>query len=298
MFYIKVTLNNFHKHYPYILYNDLIDWFSIFGGLEDNLDLNLISSIDEAIVELIDKIDIDSTFPFFIFDEPFRKFLIAIAKSDGKMNSIFNKIGVGESLGEELVKELIDSKIIYLFDSRESPIKLYPKQLIKKELRDYVIQPKLYFTKPFYRFWFGFVEPNRDKLGFINKTSVLQSFKKYGYRLSSLVFEQLSIELLKIKAKELNINLNICGSYWDRFSEFDIYCNSFEGINIVGECKYTNRKVTKAELVKLESKIEQSALKADYIVLFSKSGYSYELQKQKSNKLLMFSLEDFRELLL
>jgi len=295
--FIKETLNNFHNKYPYILHNDLIDYFSVFGGLENSIELNLFLSIDNSIVELINKLDIESVLPFFIFDEPFRKLLITIAKSDGKMNSIFNKIGVGENYGSTLVEELIENKIINLLDSRESPIKLYPKQLIKKELRDYIIQPKLYFTNPFFRFWFAFVEPNRDKQFNIDIKKVLASFRSDGYRLNSLIFEQLSIELLKLKVKQKCINLDICGSYWDRFSEFDIYCSSFEGVNIVGECKYTNRPITKAELTKLENKIVQSSLKADYIALFSKSGFSNELEKQKAKNLLLFTLEDFKSLL-
>ena len=246
---------------------------------------------------MVSKIDIEDVLPFFVFDEPFNKLLIAIARSDGKMNSIFNKIKVGDNLGLELVDELIKSGIIYMQDSRENPIKLYPKQLIKKDLRAYTIQPKLYFTKPFFRFWFAFVESNRNKNGQINKTLLLKSFKKDGYRLSSLVFEQLSIELLKLIIKKKDIHLNICASYWDRFSEFDIYCNSKEGLYVVGECKYTSRPVTKSELIKLENKIKQSSLRADYIALFSKSGFSNELQKVKSNKLLLFTLNDFKLLL-
>jgi len=246
---------------------------------------------------MLSKIEIESIFPFFVFDEPFNKLLISIARSDGKMNSIFNKIKVGESLGIELVDELIKSGIIYLQDSRENPIKLYPKQLIKKDLRAYTIQPKLYFTKPFFRFWFAFVQPNKKEDGNIDIALLLKSFNKDGYRLSSLVFEQLSIELLKLKVKQKDINLDICASYWDRFSEFDIYCNSKEGINIVGECKYTNRPVTKSELLKLENKIKQSSLRADYIALFSKSGFSKELQKIKRDNLLLFTLNDFKLLL-
>lgn len=297
MFYIKEALNNFHNKYPYILHNDLIDYFSIFGGLEDSLELNLFLPIDDAIAELVEKLNIESIFPFFLFDEPFIKLLMSISNSDAKMNSIFNKIGVGDKFGEELVKELIENRIIYLVDSRESPIKQYPKQLIKKELRDYIIQPKLYFTKPFFRFWFGFVEPNRDRYGNIDIKRVLASYKANGYRLSSLTFEQLSVELLKLKLKDRSINLDICGSYWDRFSEFDIYCSSFEGLDIVGECKYTNRPITKSELTKLESKIVQSSLRADYIALFSKSGFSHELEKLNLNNLLLFTLEDFKLLI-
>ncbi len=212
------------------------------------------------------------------------------------MNSTFHKLKIGENYGLEIVEELIEAGIITLQNSREKTLKEYPKQLIKKEFRNYQIEPKLYFKKPFYRFWFNLVEPNRDIYGKIDKKQVIKDYKNYGYKLPSLLFEQLSIEVLKNRFKNKNQNLKICGSYWDRFSEFDIYCNG-SGFNVVGECKYTSRPVTKAELTKLESKIIHSSLKADYIALFSKSGFSHELEKHQSDNLLLFSLKDFREIL-
>jgi len=224
--------------------------------------------------------------------EPFREFLISLALGDGKVNSIFNKIGVGESFGYEILDELLKSGIVNIVHSREKPIKAYPKQLIKKELKSYLIQDKIFFTKPFYRFWFSFVEPNRDSSGNIDTQKVLSSFRKNGYRLASLVFEQLSKELLIEHFKKSGINFKKCNSYWDRFSEFDIYCKS-ESISVIGECKYTNRPIIKAELSKLESKIVQSSLSANYIALFSKSGFSHELLKIKDNNLLLFELKDF-----
>ena len=185
---------------------------------------------------------------------------------------------------------MISADIIYEKESREAPLRDYPKQLIKKELRGYTIGAKLYFKKPFFRFWFAFVEPNRNRYGEIDISEVLRSYKRYGYRLASLLFEQLSLELL---LEDCNLKNSICncGSYWDRYSEFDIYCQC-NGGNIVAECKYTNKPVIKAELTKLENKIVQSSLRYKKIALFSKSGFSQELMKLKKDNLLLYTLED------
>ena len=292
---IKTILQKFHKKYPYILIDEIVDYLAIFGGLEDNIELKLFKDLEASIIDTITKLDIESIFPFFILDEPFRKLLITLARGDGRVNSIFNKISVGENFGGELVEELIDTDIIYVKQSREAPLRAYPKQLIKRELRGYTIGAKLYFTKPFYRFWFAFVEPNRNRYGEINIDEVLKSYKKYGYRLSSLLFEQLSLELL-MQDCNLKDDKCECGSYWDRYSEFDIYCQCSSG-NIVAECKYTNRPITKAELSKLESKIIQSSLIYSKIALFSKSGFSQELIKLKKENLLLYTIEDLSKLL-
>jgi len=217
-----------------------------------------------------------------------------LARGDARVDSIFNKISVGENFGNELVDELIASNIISIINSRENPIREYPKQLIKKELRSYTISSKLYFNKPFYRFWFAFVEPNRDIYGDIDIPKVIENYKKYGYRLSSLLFEQLSLELL-ISEFNLSDKKCHCGSYWDRYSEFDIYCQC-KNANIIGECKYTNRPVTKSELTKLENKIMQSSLICSKVALFSKSGFSQELIKLKKDNLLLYTLEDLEKL--
>jgi len=139
--------------------------------------LKLFNSLEESIKSEIAKIDIESILPFFTFDEPFFKLLIALAQSNFKVNSIFNKIGIGESYGYKLIDELIANDVLRLINSRESSFKIFPKQIIKKELKGYTIQPKLYFTKPFYYFWFAFVEVNRDLYGNIDTNKGLVNFK-------------------------------------------------------------------------------------------------------------------------
>jgi hypothetical protein len=292
---IKYDFQTFYLNYPFLKLDSLIEYFSIFGGLQDYSGINLHNNmLKDALQELIDKKIIEQELPFFVFDDPFRKLLIQIARGDGLIDSSLNRVSIGQTLGYDIIKELVKNSILYIVDSRELPIKRYSKQLIKKELRGYNIQNKLRFAKPIYKFWFAFVEPSRDSYNNIDIDAIVQNLKKYQYRLTYLVFEQLSRELLKDFLGEDELN---CNSYWDRYSEFDIYCKKDDGLAIVGECKYTNRPLTKAELIKLEAKIEQSGLFADKIALFSKSGFSSELSKSQSEKLLLFELEDFRELL-
>jgi len=290
---ITEQFRHFYLHYPFLPIDKLIDYFSIFGGLHSYKELNLHNnSLKESLLEFINSCDLN--LPFFATQDPFKKFLIQVAKGDGKVENSLSRVAIGQSFGMQIVKELVDSKVLYVVNSREQPLKLYYKQPIKKELRSYTIQDKLIFTKPVYKFWFAFVEPLRSRDGEVDIDMLYNNLKKYQNRLTYLVFEQLSCELLRF---DFNIELNSCGSYWDRFSEFDIYIEQKDGCSIIGECKYTNRPITKYELVKLENKIEQSGLIANKIALFSKSGFSIELQKSKSSKLLLYDLEEFKKLL-
>ncbi len=99
----------------------------------------------------------------------------------------------------------------------------------------------------------------------------MESFHRDIYILNSFMFEQLSNELLNLY---FGGNLVALGSYWDRNSEFDILAETIDGVVIVGECKYKNRKVSGNELHKLRRKIVDSNLKVDKFALFSKSGFS------------------------
>ena len=292
---MKLTtyFQQFYLNYPFLSLDKLIDYFSIFGGLDDYSCINLHNAtLRDALDEVVKNCNLN--LPFFATQEPFRKFLIKLAIGDGKIDSTLNKALIGHSFGEELINELIEANILYIVNSREKPLKSYKKELIKKELRGYHIQNKLRFTKPIYKFWFGFVEPLKDKYENIDINLLYNRVQKFKNSLTYLVFEQLSRELLKIHLQNSSLN---CSSYWDRFSEFDIYCQDSQSRGVVGECKYTSRPVTKAELIKLYSKIEQSNLNIDKVALFSKSGFSSELKKSKNSKLLLFELEDYRVLL-
>jgi len=220
--------------------------------------------------------------------------LVAIARGDGRLSNVFRKAKVGESLGLRLLDELLELNIIELEDSREPALKKHPNQKLEKSLRSYKIEPKVRFKQPFHRFWFGFVEPYHKELMRGDSKRFFENFEQHFSRLHSFVFEQLSQELLNVHFENKII---INGNYWDVHSEFDIWAETKDGLHILGECKYTNRRVCKSELSKLRQKAVTSDLKVDVFALFSKSGFSNELKSSTEKDLLLFELEDFRGLL-
>ncbi|MCK5854199.1 MAG: hypothetical protein KAG56_03185, partial [Sulfurovaceae bacterium] len=183
---------------------------------------------------------------------------------------------------------------IELEASREAPLKTHPNQKLEKALRSYKIESKIRFKEPFYRFWFGFVEPFSKDLSVKKSQRFFENFEKHFSRLNSLVFEQLSNELLNLHYKNRLIK---DGSYWDKNSEFDILAKTKNGEIIVAECKYKNRRVCKSEFSKLKQKAVTSNLNADTFALFSKNGFSNELMSLDDKNLLLFEMADFRKLL-
>ncbi len=274
-----------------------IELFAVFGGVGETLELDFFDDLDSIIrfnfVEQYRLLN-EQISPSYLIEEPYRWLLVAIARGDGRLSNVFRKARIGETLGLRLLNELVELDIIEFEDSREPALKKYPNQKLEKSLRNYKIEPKIRFKKPFHRFWFGFVEPYHKELNSGNSVRFYKNFNQHFTRLHSFVFEQLSQELLNL---HFDNQLVMNGNYWDKHSEFDIWATHKDGRNILGECKYTNRRVCKSELSKLRQKAETSELKADVFALFSKNGFSNELKNSTAKDLLLFELDDFKKLL-
>ncbi|MDQ7047022.1 MAG: DUF234 domain-containing protein [Sulfurovum sp.] len=234
--------------------------------------------------------------PSYLLESPYRQILIAVARGDGKLYSVLRKAKLSESIGEQIIQELVSLNVLKIERSRESPLRTHPKYKLKKEQRSYRIQDKLRFVQPFMRFWFGFVSYYRKDLLLGKGDAFLENFEKHYERLRSLVYEQLCDALL-VQEYEKKSPIISSGSYWNVYSEFDILAFTKNKRLILGECKYKERKVCKNELTKLKLKAKESDIKVDVYALFSKSGFSNELLQQKSDTLLLFDLNDLKVLL-
>ena len=284
------------RNYPNSL-EEAIEYFAVFGGLgwEIDTDTPLSKLIEDLILDNYGHIHnqiIDMT----LGDSTYHAILTGIALGDRRAHSAFKRARVSEKTGDTAIHYLCQSGIIELERSREiPPQKEYPKQKLKKEIEKHRISDKLTFTTPFLRFWFSFVSPLFKSIQEGDYDEVKRRFENREQGFSSLVFEKLSIELLK---KEFEDDPIVeVGSYWDRQVEIDILAKTASGKIIVAECKYTNTKINKSELSKLKEKCALAGFEADKFVLFSKRGFSNELNSLKGEELRLYSLKDFKELL-
>ncbi|MDD2369841.1 MAG: DUF234 domain-containing protein, partial [Sulfuricurvum sp.] len=74
--------------------------------------------------------------------------------------------------------------------------------------------------------------------------------------------------------------------------EIDLLTETMEGETWVGECKWTNHKVNKKEFHKLEEKCTKLSISPDKIFLFTKRGFSNELNALRDKRVYRFSAED------
>jgi len=215
----------------------------------------------------------------------FHSILSGIALGDGRTHSAFKKAGVTHEVGMKAVHELCEIGIIR-------------QEVSRKEFTtwadDYKISDKLLFNTPFMRFWFAFVSPLFKGIKDGDYKEVQQKFENKQADLTAYMFEKLSLELVKLELKDDPVVES--GSYWDKDIEIDIYAKTKSGKIIVGSCKYSNAKVKKSELTKLQEKCEKAKIKADIFVISSKKGFSSELKSLKSESLKLFNLKNLQKL--
>ena len=276
-----------------------LEYFSILGGIEENITLDyfddIFSMVKHNFVDDFKKFH-SLVSPSYLLEKPYRELLMAVARGDGKFYSVLRKANLSQSVGEAIIKELVDLNVLWVEESRETPLRIHPKHKVKKHLRSYRIQDKLRFVQSFMRFWFGFVSYYRKDLIVGRGDAFLDNFQKHYERLRSLVYEQLCNALL-VEYYAKTTPLQSSGSYWDQHSEFDILAVTSNKQLILGECKYKERKICKNELTKLKMKAEQSGIEVNMYALFSKSGFSNELLGMKEKHLLLFDLDDLSKIM-
>ncbi|MEN4053899.1 MULTISPECIES: DUF234 domain-containing protein [Sulfurimonas] len=273
-----------------------IAYFAVFGGVDWDIDTT------KPISELIQTLILDN---FDIIDEKMRsltlndainrKLLKALATGDRRIFSAFNKAGLNNKNGGVALNYLQEKGLIQLEYSREEhPRDKYPRTKLKRGEARHRISHKVLFTHPFIRFWFYFVVPHIKEIEAGKYDAFLKDFELRHNSYTSLVYEELSEVLLNYNLRDAHIVSS--GSYWDANLEIDILTITQNGRIYVGECKWTNHKVNKKELHKINDKCQKLGIEPNQIVFFSKRGFSKELLQMQGASLALYSSDDFEAL--
>lgn len=255
---------------------ELIELYAVLYGVPKYLELfkesdNIFEAIEKNI---LDKNAFLYEEPRFILqnevNEPMTYFTIleTIANGEHKIGNIAGKLNKNVQNITSFISKLIELEIIY----KEVPI---TEKLPNKSKKG------LYFIKDnFFRFWFSYVLPYRSQLELGNSNYAMLKIKENFSGFIGKVYEDLSVEYtLK------NYPLLKAGRWWNKDEEIDVV-----GINekfiLVGECKYSNKKVGIDILKQLENKSKKIELNLPikYYLLFSKSGFTKDLLEIQKNR--------------
>jgi hypothetical protein len=279
---------DFYKEYNPKNFEEAVEKFAIFGGVSwgaidtSKSNLELIESLILPDFRYIrnDVTDLTTGMPLY------HSILTGIAMGDGKTHTAFKRANTSQEIGMNAINELCDTGIIKLQKGSKHFTSWKENETVSN---------KLFFASPFLRFWFAFVSPIFKGIREGDYKELRERFANRESEFIQLPFVELSHELLKLNFVDDKI-VEI-GTYWDNEIELDIYAKTKSGKIIVGVCKYTNSKLKKSELTKLQELCAKSNIKVDTFVLVSKSGFSNELKSLKGEKLRLISLKNFKKLI-
>lgn len=263
----------------------LVDFYCVFDGC-------FIRSSSSDLFESI-KNDILPFYPLlsskFKLDKQSAKALHILAKNSRKRYSINKQLG--HFAASFTMNKLLERGFLQIEKSKEEKIKRKKGQKLKKALRKYTIQDKVLFRNNFLRFFAYFLQPNENLI--LNKAydELLAKIKKEFKHYQSLCFEGLGRELLESKFK-----INSISSFWSNDVEIDLFYKDSK-LTVLGEVKFKDKKICKNVFNSLQNKAKILNLKPDYFVIFSKSGFSSELIKNKEANLLLFDFDELKTLL-
>lgn len=296
---LQLLLSPFsYRHLPEFLpdvkdEHRLIEFYSISGGVPRYMKmLRSFKNGEAAISHLL----LDRNGP--LFNEA--KFLLhEEISSPNTCWSILHAIGTGKTKISELggalslpanqltryINLLKNLFLVY----REVPV--LEKNPAKSKKGIYLI------SDPFIRLWFGCIYPYESFLEFQEKDLIVDKLIPLIKQHTAYCFEELCRQYLKQHAARMNC-VKI-GRQWGARYEIDIAgIGTDNKLNLVGECKWSNRKVGLSVYQQLQKKILDHNLPVSddcRYVFFSKSGFSADLREfsgRNENITLVDSLFD------
>lgn len=262
-----------------------IEYFAVFGGMGYSVDMSkpLEELIDEKILKNYRYIHADLT-KITQSNKAHHALLSAVALGDRREHSAYRRADLSRKEGEESAAFLIKFGLLSRQSSQADPVD-----------ENEEVSPRLLFSAPFYRFWFASVSPYYKGIKEGDFKEMKEKWENAKQSFFDQIYEALVIALVKQSFKEDWI-VKI-GSYWDKTNEIEILGKTKGGKVIAGLCKYSKSKANKSELAKLQEKCAKASLTADIYVVFSKSGFSSEFKKEKSETLKLYTLKNLKSLL-
>ncbi|XPV69223.1 MAG: DUF234 domain-containing protein [Halarcobacter sp.] len=265
-----------------------VNYFAVFGGLDVKLDMSkpLRSLIIRHILNEYYDIQ-DHIAKLTKNSAPYHKVLTGIALGDRRTNSSFKRADIEYEEGIKIIYELEELEIV----KTETSMDHLTNQFEENDSSD-----KLLFTTPFLRFWFAFVSPvyRGIKRGEFDES--FERFNNYQLEFMDLIFEQLCHEY--VKATFVEDEIEEIGRYWDEKLDINLLAQTVSGKVIIGSCKYTNSKVKKSEINRLKDICEKLEITPDFVMLFSKSGFTNELKSEKKDGLKLYTVKSLKALII
>jgi hypothetical protein len=192
----------------------------------------------------------------------------------------FKKAKIGRDKGEEAM-DYLEKKSLLKFDlSVEEPLKESDGK-----------SDRVRFELPFMRFWFALISPYYKSISSGYFSEFEQKWHKLRENFSILLSNQLVLELVKqtVAEKFADDPIVSIGSYYDKHVQIEILAKRKSGKMLAGECKYSKEPAKINMLNSLKERCQKAELDIDDYVLFSKNGFSSEVEQLNDVDLTLLS---------
>ncbi len=266
-----------------------LEYFAVFGGTGWSVDTSkgLDKLIEEKVLRNYEPLHKSMT--RYTHNNPvYHMLLSTVALGMEHEPDAFKRARVGRDRGEEAI-DYLEKKSLLKFDlSAIQPTKE------SNEKSD-----RLIFELPFMRFWFAMISPNYKSVSQGDFSEFEQKWHKLRGNFSILLSNLLVRELVRQSFVEKFADDPIVsiGSYYDKQVQIEVLAIRKSGKMLAGVCKYSKDEAKINMPNSLKEKCQKAELNiADY-VLFSKNGFSQEVEQMRDTDLTLMSHDHLSSLL-
>ena len=266
-----------------------LEYFSVFGGTGWDVDASksVEALIEEKVLRNYEPIHNGIT-RFTHGNALYHMLLSIIALGESHEDAVFKKGRVGRDKGEEAM-DYLEMKSLLKFDtSVEKPLKSSDWK-----------SDRVLFELPFMRFWFAMISPNYKSIADGNFSEFEQKWLLLRDNFSILLSNLLVLELVKqsVATKFADDPIVSIGSYYDKHVQIEILAKRKSGKMLAGECKYSKAEAKINMINSLKEKCQKAELNVTDYVLFSKNGFSSDLEEMEDTEVTLLSQSHLASLL-
>jgi len=271
-----------------------LEYFAVFGGTGWDVDAS--KSLDALIEEKIlrNYEHLHKSMTRYTHNNPvYHTLLSLVALGTDHEHDAFKKAKIGRDRGEDAI-DYLEKKSLVKFDlSVEKPLN-----------EDDGKSDRLLFDLPFMRFWFAMISPNYKSISKGDFVEIKEKWEKVRENFHILLTNLLVREfvLQQVAVKFADDPIASIGSYYDKDTHIDILAKSKSGKMVAGACKYSKDPAKMNMVESLKEKCSKTELNVVEYVLFSKNGFTDEVEQYQDESITLLShdhlaglLDDLRE---
>ena len=266
-----------------------LEYFAVFGGTGWDVDAgkSVETLIEEKILRNYEPLHQSMT--RYTHNNPvYHRVLSIVALGTEYEHEVFKKAKIGRDRGEEAI-DYLEKKSLLRFDlSVEEPAK-----------ESDALSDRLLFRLPFMRFWFAAISPYYQSISTGEFTEFEEKWQQRKGNFAIALSNLLVRELVKqsMAAKHTDDPIIDIGTYYDKQIRIEILAKHKSGKILAGECKYSQKPAQPNMPSALKEKCQKADLDVAEYVLFSKHGFSAEVEALKGEDLTLFTQKDLASLL-